>query len=251
MSAAGRSLDHELRNLYVSPFLAQALLDSGSSFGATTDAVSTTLQAQYPTRDDISHDEMLATFEDVLKLQSTVSGKLPLTIVVLDEMQQYIGEDSAKALNVQQLVEACSAQFGSQVLVVATGQAALTANATLQKLIDRFTVTVALSDTDVETVVRKVVLRKKAGAYASITDALGPVSGEIDRHLGGTRLEAKAADKDDLVPDYPLLPTRRRFWEIALARHRQSRRQGRCAAHSAEDRPRGGAQRRGSCPLAT
>jgi len=216
VSAAGRSLGHELRNLYVSPSLARALLDSGASFGATTDTVSTALQAQYPTRDDVSHDEMLATLEDVLKLQSTVSGKLPLTIVVLDEMQQYIGDESAKALNVQQLVEACSAQFGSQVLVVATGQAALTANATLQKLIDRFTVTVALSDTDVETVVRKVVLRKKAEAYAAITDALDPVSGEINRHLGGTRLEAKAADKDDLVPDYPLLPTRRRFWEIAL-----------------------------------
>ena len=54
------------------------------------------------------------------------------------------------------------------MLVVATGQAALTANATLQKLIDRFSVTVALSDTDVETVVRKVVLRKKPDAIAEI-----------------------------------------------------------------------------------
>ena len=34
--------------------------------------------------------------------------------------------------------------------------------------------------------------------------------------LGGTRLEAKAADKANLVADYPLLPTRRRFWERAL-----------------------------------
>ena len=48
------------------------------------------------------------------------------------------------------------------------------------------------------------------------SDALDKVSGEIDRHLGGTRLEAKAADKADLVADYPLLPTRRRFWERAL-----------------------------------
>ena len=64
----------------------------------------------------------------------------------------------------QHLVEGCSSRFGSQVLIVATGQAALTANPTLQKLIDRFSVTVALSDTDVETVVRKVVLRKKPDA---------------------------------------------------------------------------------------
>ena len=42
------------------------------------------------------------------------------------------------------------------------------------------------------------------------------MSGEIDKHLGGTQLAPKAADKPDLVPDYPLLPTRRRFWELAL-----------------------------------
>ncbi len=216
VAAAGKSLDHELRNLYVSPVLAQALIEAGASFGATAAAVSTALQAQYPTVEDVSNADMLDTFEEVLRLQSERAGKLPLTLVLLDEMQQYIGDDSTKALNVQDLVEGCSARFASQVLVVATGQAALTANPTLQKLIDRFTVTVALSDTDVETVVRKVVLLKKPGAHAAIEDVLAKASGEIDRHLGGTRIAAKAADRADLVADYPLLPTRRRFWERAL-----------------------------------
>jgi hypothetical protein len=216
VGAAGKSLDHELRNLYVSPVLAQALIEAGASFGTTPAAVSTALQAQYPTVDDVSNTEMLETFEEVLRLKSERAGKLPLTLVVLDEMQQYIGDDSTKALNVQDLVEGCSARFSSRVLVVATGQAALTANPTLQKLIDRFTVTVALSDTDVETVVRKVVLRKRPDAHVAIEDVLAKASGEIDRHLGGTRIAAKAADKADLVADYPLLPTRRRFWERAL-----------------------------------
>lgn len=212
----GRHLEHELRNLFVSPVLAQALIDAGASFGATPSDVSTALQSQYPILDDISNDEMLDTFEEVLKLESTAEGKLPLALVVLDEMQQYINEDSAKAEHVQHLVEGCSSRFGSQVVVVATGQAALGANPTLQKLIDRFSVTVALSDADVETVVRKVVLRKKPDAVAATAEALERVSGEIDRQLGGTRLEAKAADNATLVPDYPLLPTRRRFWERAL-----------------------------------
>ena len=61
----------------------------------------------------------------------------------------------------QNIVEGCSARFESQVLFVATGQSALTATPTLQKLTDRFAVQVALSDKDVETVVREVVLRKK------------------------------------------------------------------------------------------
>jgi len=213
---AGKSVDNELRNLYVSPVLAQSLIDSGATFGETPAAVSKALQTQFPSPDDIGNDEMLDVFEQVLQSQSSRDGKLPLTLVVLDEMQQYINDDNARALNVQDLVEGCSSRFGSQVLVVATGQSALTANPTLQKLIDRFSVTVALSDTDVETVVRKVVLRKKPDTMAQIDSALEDVSGEIDRHLGGTKLAAVSADKATLVSDYPLLPTRRRFWERAL-----------------------------------
>jgi len=213
---SGKTFEHELRNLYVSPVLAKALIDAGATFGETPAAVSTALQNQYPMVEDISNDEMLDTFEQVLQLQSTSAGQWPLTLVVLDEMQQYINEDNARALKVQDLVEGCSSRFGSQVLVVATGQSALTANPTLRKLIDRFSVTVALSDTDVETVVRQVVLRKKPGAVAAIEEALTKVSGEIDQHLRGTRIEAKAADTATLVADYPLLPTRRRFWEKAL-----------------------------------
>ena len=120
------------------------------------------LKTQFPpTTRDVTDDEMFDVMDDVLRLQSTTKGKLPLTLVVLDEMQQYIGDDNEKALAVQNIVEGCSARFESQVLFVATGQSALTATPTLQKLTDRFAVQVALSDKDVETVVREVVLRKK------------------------------------------------------------------------------------------
>ena len=125
--------------------------------------------------------------------------------------------DNEKALAVQNIVEGCSARFESQVLFVATGQSALTATPTLQKLTDRFAVQVALSDKDVETVVRQVILRKQPeqNRRRSSTPRRGRAA-EIDRQLGGTQLAAKAADKQDLVPDYPLLPTRRRFWELVL-----------------------------------
>ena len=175
--------------------------------------------------------------------KALTDGKLPLTLVVLDEMQQFINDDNKIAEQVQYIAEDCSSRFSSQVLLVATGQAALTANPTLQKLIDRFSVTVALSDTDVETVVRKVVLRKKPDKVADIEAALDKVSGEIDRHLGGTRLEAKGADKATIVADYPLLPTRRRFWERALRAIDKAGKAGR-AAYPTEDRPRSRSQRR-------
>ena len=154
--------------------------------------------------------------EAVLALQSTVQGKQPCTLIVLDELQQFLGEDPQRTLQVQNVVEACSSRFGSRLLFVATGQAALQATPQLQKLQGRFTVRVSLSDTDVEQVVREVVLRKKPDKIPMLNAVLEAASGEIDRHLQGTNIAPNGADQPDLVPDYPLLPVRRRFWERTL-----------------------------------
>ena len=67
-----------------------------------------------------------------------------------------------------------------------------------------------------ERVVRQVVLRKKPATEPQLKTALEKVSGEIDRHLAGSRIGPTADDKAVLVSDYPLLPTRRRFWERTL-----------------------------------
>lgn len=217
VEAQEKSFDKEIHDLYVSPIIARSLLDADPTLGDSIKDVRDLLRTQFPpTTRDITDDEMFDVMDDVLRLCSTAHGKLPLTLVVLDEMQQYIGEDSDKALAVQNIVEGVSARFVSQILFVATGQSALTATPTLQKLTDRFAVQVALSDKDVETVVREVVLRKQPEHVPALKSALDSVSGEIDRHLGGTQLAPRAADRADLVPDYPLLPTRRRFWELAL-----------------------------------
>ncbi|MGI8553637.1 MAG: BREX system P-loop protein BrxC, partial [Dehalococcoidia bacterium] len=77
-------------------------------------------------------------------------------------------------------------------------------------------VRVMLRDTDVETVVRKVVLQKRSDRISELRAALDRASGEIDRHLSETRIGSRSTDRDDLVADYPLLPTRRRFWEAVL-----------------------------------
>ena len=153
-------------------------------------------------------------------------------------MQQYMGDDNARTLAVQNIVEGVASRFDNSVLFVATGQSAMGGTPTLQKLTDRFPVHVHLSDKDVETVVRQVILRKRPDRVGELERVLDRVSGEIDRHLGGTRIAPVAADKQDLVPDYPLLPTRRRFWELAL-RALDRAGQGRRAPHAAPHRPRG------------
>ena len=73
-----------------------------------------------------------------------------------------------------------------------------------------------LSDADVETVTRHVVLAKRADKMAELKAVLEANSGEIDRHLAGTRIAPRREDRGVLADDYPLLPVRRRFWEHSL-----------------------------------
>lgn len=217
VTAAGRNLDAEVRQMYVSPTLAQSLLAAYPDFAESNAAARGLLKTQFPTATDISNDDMVATIGDVLALQSTMPGRVPLTLVVLDELQQWVGDYSDRASRVQEVVEACSSQFGSRLLFLATGQSALVVAGAMAKLKDRFTVLVSLSDKDVETVVRQVVLRKVPSEEGNVRAVLDACRGEIDRHLTSTKIAPNASDTPAvLLADYPLLPVRRRFWEKVL-----------------------------------
>ena len=103
------------------------------------------------------------------------------------------------------------------------------------------TIHVALEDKDTETVLRQTVLRKKPSAELELHRLLEDSRGEIDRHLGGTQIGPESADAGFLTADYPLLPTRRRFWQKVLRGLDQSgtaarlRTQLRLAHESAKD----------------
>ena len=124
-------------------------------------------------------------------------------------MQQAIGEDTDRALEVQAIVEDLCSAFGSNLLVVGTGQSAIQATSQLQKLQGRFNVRVELSDRDVEHVVREVILRKDPTTTPQLKTLLDNSSGEIDRHLAGTKIAPSSADQPALIPDYCLLYTSR------------------------------------------
>lgn len=212
----GADFEDELQNMYVSQELAESIFDANPGVAQSPLDISELLVAQYPDRTEIDDDLMLQALEDVLRLQSKTPGKLPLTLLVFDELQQSIGEHPDRALAIQEIAEACSSHFGSRILFVGAGQAALEATPQLSKLQDRFTVRVSLEDKDVEQVVRQVVLRKQPDKMGAVLNTLDAASGEINRHLAGTKIGPTQADNKDLAPDYPLLPTRRRFWERTL-----------------------------------
>lgn len=213
---SGKDFARELNNLYVSDVLAKSLLAVYPDFAESPAAARQLLRENYPNREDISDSDLLSVMQDVLALQSQVPGKLPLTLLIFDELQQFLSEDPQRILTVQNVVELCSTHFGSRILFMATGQSALAATPQLQKLKDRFTVSVALEDKDVQTVVRQVVLSKKPAHEPELKQLLETTSGEIDRQLQGTKIAPTMADHAVLVADYPLLPARRRFWERTL-----------------------------------
>ena len=134
--------------------------------------------------------------EDAISDALSAHGQFPCTLVVLDEVQQYISDNADRTLKVQEVTEACIKKFGGRLLFVGTGQSALSSTPQLQKLQGRFRIAVQLSDTDVETVIRQVVLAKKPDKVPPIQDMLATSSGEISRHLVGTRIEPRPEDHE-------------------------------------------------------
>ena len=212
VAAQGRDFRSELSDLYVSPLLAKALLDADPSFAGSEREARAALREQFPRKDDISTEEFTEALQDAL----ANDDGMPCTAIILDEVQQYIGDDAQRSFVVQEVVETCSKRFGDRVLFVGTGQTALSGTPALQRLQGRFTVNVELSDNDVETVIRRVVLAKRSDRLGDLQAALESAAGEIDRHLNGARIAPRSEDKAVLAEDYPLLPARRRFWEQAL-----------------------------------
>jgi len=210
----GRSYARE--NFLVSIPLAEQLLTVNAGFANSTADALKQLRAQFPNVSEVGTDLMADMMRQVFELKSTHPDRLPCILLVLDELQQYLADDQDRTAAVQEAVEACVSRFESGLLFVATGQSALQATPILQKLQGRFSIPVALRDTDVEKVLRQTVLRKKPAAAKKLASLLDLVSGEISRHLGGSEIAATSSDHDALVSDYPLLPTRRRFWERVL-----------------------------------
>jgi len=208
----GADWEEELENLYVAESLHEALVELRPQTFQSLERCAETLIAQYPHVGDISTDDLVRTITQTL----SKDGVLPLTLIILDEVQQYIGESSERSLDIQEAVEACCKQLGSKLLFIGTGQTAVTGTSNLKKLEGRFTVRVELSDTDVDSVIRKVVLAKKATARPSIERVMDVNLGEISRHLANTMIGHRQTDTEFFNQDYPILPVRRRFWENTL-----------------------------------
>lgn len=212
VEADGTPWDEEIHDFLVSPVIHEAIAAHFPKWTTPVGEIGTLLHASFPDRDDVSNEEMVAAIRKAL----TRDGKFPLTLLAIDEVQQFIGDNSDRAHMVQEAAEECCKRFGSSLLIIGTGQSAMASTPQLLKLKGRFPIEVQLSDADVDTVVRQIVLRKRTDRMNAVRDVLDKHNGEISKHLAGTHIGPRPEDKDVLVSDYPLLPVRRRFWEHAL-----------------------------------
>lgn len=209
---SGSSWNEELDNFYVAEDLHKALVKVKPTLFRDESSCSEVLTNQYPFVSDVSSSDML----NAIKLALSKDGKFPLTLIVLDEVQQFIGEDGDRSLAVQETVEAVCKGIGGKLMFIGTGQTAVTGTANLKRLEGRFTLRIELSDADVEGVIRKVVLAKNAGCVKDIESTMEKNLGEISRHLSNTTISHRQDDIKNFSQDYPILPVRRRFWENTL-----------------------------------
>ena len=208
----GDDWQEELDNFYVAEGLHEALVQLKPNLFSSTQMCVETLNNKYPHISDVGNDAMIKAIKDALG----TGGKFPLTLIVMDEVQQFIGSNSDRSIEVQEMIEACCKRIGGKLMIVATGQTAVTGTANLKKLEGRFTTRIELSDADVEAVIRQVILAKKPEAITAIEGKLEENLGEISRQLQGTSLAHRPDDRAVFAADYPILPVRRRFWEEAL-----------------------------------
>jgi hypothetical protein len=210
VEGAGKEWLRELANLYVSPILAREVLKCDPDFAADERQARQVLRDRFPLPNgDITTAEFIEATREALG----ENGALPLTVLILDEVQQYIGDSKDRAGTITELAEAVQTQLDSRLMLVMSGQSALSSTPLLQWLQDRFRIRVQLSDADVEAVIRRVLLHKKPRGVEPVRKVLEANAGEISKQLQGTRLAERSEDRQFMVEDYPLLPTRRRFWE--------------------------------------
>jgi hypothetical protein len=100
----GVDWDLELANFYVAEELYKALVKVKPNIFPPQSASAELLKNLYPNVTDVSNEEMVKAIRQAL----SQDGKFPLTLIALDEVQQYIGSDTQKSMEVQEVVEACS-----------------------------------------------------------------------------------------------------------------------------------------------
>lgn len=139
----------------------------------------------------------------------------PRYFVFLDEISQFIGEDSEKLLELQSIVEEFGRQGDGKLWLGVTSQAKLEelvpgilANQDEEsKVIDRFEYRADLDSQELDKVIRERILQKKEDAIPTLSKFYGSHSGPLTAHykLDSTR-SVGSIDESEFIECYPFMP---------------------------------------------
>jgi hypothetical protein len=209
----GANFERATQEVVLEEPLAAAVLKAKPSLAPDLATLMERLGRRFEHKPELTVDFLVETTRKALAVGRS---EIPLTLIILDEVQQFIREDSNISLKIQLIAEELSSKFRGRVFLVGTGQSALGDVQYLEKLLTRFVVPIPLGAADINSVIRKTVLMKKDTAKPEIETMLDLRAGEIDKHLQGSSIKHSAADRPNDVADWPILAARRRFWERVL-----------------------------------
>ena len=209
----GAGFEPAIRNFVLSRPFHEAILGERPDLGNSPRDLSDRLKANFPQPAEITVADLSSTIRRALLLNHK---ELPLTLIVLDETQEFLKYHAEQTGTVRSIAERLGTDFDGRLLLVCTGQQALTDVDNLQRLLGRFPVRVSLGEADMDAVIRKTVLRKSASGRDAVRAMLSSHAGEISRQIHGSRLAHRQEDAEDAILDWPLLPSRRRVWERIL-----------------------------------
>lgn len=151
------------------------------------------------------------------RMAADTGQREPHVVFVLDEMQQFIGDDDQKIEELRTLVESLGALGHGRIWVVCCGQEALDKVvdrtglnlAALGKLAARFSLRVDLRSEHVTKVITDLLLRKKEAVRPELSSVYSENGGflatccdlDLERHLPQTQLNEEA-----FISSYPFLP---------------------------------------------
>jgi len=155
--------------------------------------------------------------------QAELSSEQAHIVFVLDEMQQFIGEDNRKIEELRAIVEQLGARGKGRVWVICTGQEALDKVvdraglnlAALGKLGARFSIRIDLRSEDVSKVTCELLLKKAEAALPQLTELYGSNDGFYAECSNlGTERTLPRLNEESFIASYPFLP-----YQMPLAQH--------------------------------
>jgi hypothetical protein len=150
------------------------------------------------------YDTSIKNFVEAIREYIAGKGDKYRMIFLVDEVSQFMGDDTGLQLNLQQIVQNLTSETDKKVFTVCTSQET---QENIGKIIDRFPIQISLSSTDPQYITKKRILEKKAAGIEAIGAEYDANKNAVEQQFQmPSSVYSAYADKDDFIDYYPFIP---------------------------------------------